>query len=50
MENTNLLPVEIKHVIEESQIKDLSKAEKIAENYAPYMIQVQDQISLVKEL
>lgn len=46
----NKLPVIIKDVVKHSNIKDLTKAEQIASNYAPLMNEVTEQGNLLKKL
>ena len=48
--NHEKLPAKIKQVVKECSIKDLSKAEAIAANYAPLMAEVNDKIKLIKKL
>jgi len=48
-EKTNL-PVKLNEVIEQSNITDLTKAEKLAAGYAPFMNEVHEQMQLLKKL
>lgn len=49
-ESLAVIPNELQEVIKTSNIQDLTKAEKIASNYAPIMNKVSEQMQLVKEL
>lgn len=46
----NNLPVELKEVLTTSSLSDLTKAEQIASNYAPFMNEVSEQMKLLKVL